>query len=816
MFNKKSNCKNVFVLLLLTLLLLLAATTTVLAATVSPQVAMDDTVNNYYITARDRTLGDWEEPLALYTAQTIGGSDIDLAAFDQQITYSSNSTAVIDSLINGNMADASTYAADLVDGTTLISAGYAYTDAYSMIAIEAYNRASAQTTAYQPISYDKNAAISALIDTMESDGGFGYGIYSSGSSDVDNTAMALIALSLYQDSDAPDCSPSVAQAITSGLAYLQTVQAATGGFNYSYTYEGELYSSYSGNSTAVVIWAIIANGGNPTAAEWTTDSGDTPVSALITNSYISGGGFGDYGTADYFCSKQALIAVAEVTALNKLSSPTAEQIKDCSIFNTLSLNQDMLHSLHLLVYDGSSISQKTLSVPHNSLISNALSTAGIDASGLKCYFNGSEITDLTTAISGESYLTLAPEGITHIGQFYQGSTKTTSATIEVGHTANFILKSIAVNDATQTETASANIALSNDITTDDNGVFAFSSSSSGIYDITTTETGYIAPTLTVTVIKQSSNSNQYITLNVSDSGGHINNYNNDSILYNSQQTPLSLLLQYKENVVLQGSSYVVSIDGWSAGDGGTNSGWLYKVKRSGKMLYPTVPATSYALQANDIVYWYYTYNYTNDEGSSNWKGTPTTTDTTDTTDGKQFNDVNSDYWAATYINDLSSRNIFGGYPDGSFRPEQNISRGEFIALLARISEATLPVYNNTFADVSSNSWYAADVAWAVGAGITNGIDSKHFSPDTPISRQDMAVMLVRFIAHMQYQITSQNDTNALSDSDQIADYASAAVLQMQQAGIINGYTDNSFRPYDTASRAEVAKILSVLLDKIEQ
>jgi len=39
---------------------------------------------------------------------------------------------------------------------------------------------------------------------------------------------------------------------------------------------------------------------------------------------------------------------------------------------------------------------------------------------------------------------------------------------------------------------------------------------------------------------------------------------------------------------------------------------------------------------------------------------------------------------------------------------------------------------------------------------------------------------------------------------------------MQQAGIINGYTDNSFRPYDTASRAEVAKILSVLLDKIEQ
>ncbi len=813
MFNKKSNCKNVFVLLLLALLLLLAATTTVLAATVSPQVAMDDTVNNYYITARDRTMGDWEELLALYTAQTIGGSDIDLAAFDQQITYSSDSTAVIDSLINGNMADASTYAADLVDGTTLISAGYAYTDAYSMIAIEAYNRAAAETSDYQPLPYDKDTAISALIDTMESDGGFGYGVYSSGSSDVDNTAMALIALSLYQDSDAPDCSPNVSQAITSGLAYLQTVQAANGGFNYSYTYDDQLFSSYSGNSTAVVIWAIIANGGNPTAAEWTTEGGDTPVSALITNSYISGGGFGDYGAADYFCSKQALIAVTEVTALNKLSSPSPEQIKDCSIFNTLSLNQDMLHPVHLLVYDGSGISQKSLSVPHGNSLSNALSAAGIDPSGLKCYFNGSTITDLSTTITGESYLTLAPEGITHIGQFYQGSTKTTSATIEVGHTANFILKSIAVDDATQTETTSANIALSNDITTDANGHFSFSSNSSGSYNITSATTGYITPTLTITVIPQNNDSSQYITLNVSDSGGHINNYNNDSIIYNSQQTPLSLLLQYKENVVLQGSSYVVSIDGWSAGDGGANSGWLYKVKRGGKMLYPTVPAASYALQSGDIVYWYYTYNYTNDQGSSNWSGTTTTTDTVD---GKQFNDVNSEYWAAAYINDLSSRNIFGGYPDGSFRPEQNISRSEFIALLARISGETLPEYNNTFADVSSNSWYAADVAWAVGTGITNGIDSKHFSPDTPISRQDMAVMLARFIAHMQYQITSQNDTNTLSDSDLINDYARSAVLQMQQAGIINGYTDNSFRPCDTASRAEVAKILSVLLTKISK
>ncbi|GEM_PF-3149801 len=814
MVSIRKNNRRFSVILMLALFMLLLTATTATATTVSPQTAMEDTVNNYYTTTRQQTLGDWEELLALYTAQTIGGMNIDLPAFNQQITYSSNSTKVMGSLINGDMAAATTAAAALVDGTNLITAGYAYTDAYTMIAIEAYNRAAQSQSDYQPITYDKDTAISALIATMESDGGFGYGIYSSGSSDVDNTAMALIALSLYQNTDA-SCSPGVSAATASALAYLQSVQAENGGFNYSYTYDEVLYSGYSGNSTAVVIWAILANGGNPNATVWTTDSGYTPVSALITNSYISGGGFGDYGSVDYFASKQALIAVTEMSAFNNLSSPTVDQIKSCSIFNTLTLNSNMLHSVHLLVYDGNSINQKTLSIPHGNLISNALSAANIDATGLKCYFNGSVTTDLSTAITDESYLTLAPNGITHIGRFYQGSTLTTAATIGAGRTANFVLKSIAVNDAAHTELASGNIALGNNITTDADGHFSFSNSSTGSYNITATTTGYITPTLTITVIPLSNDSNQYITLNVSDSGGHIDNYSCSTIIYSSTLTPLSLLLQYKDNVVLQGNSYVLSIDGWGAGDGGVNSGWLFKVKRDGEMLYPTVPAASFKLQAVDTVYWYYTYNYVDDDGSSGWSDTTTTT-ITDTTsdDGIQFNDIDSTYWAVEYINDLSSRSIFGGYTDGSFRPEQSISRSEFIALLARISAETLPDPTNKFVDVAIYSWYASDVAWAVAAGITTGSDSNHFSPNSPISRQDMAVMLSRFINHMQYQIASHTSNAVFSDSELFAAYAGDAILQIQSIGLINGYNDNSYRPLNTASRAEVAKILSVLLAKI--
>ena len=179
-----------------------------------------------------------------------------------------------------------------------------------------------------------------------------------------------------------------------------------------------------------------------------------------------------------------------------------------------------------------------------------------------------------------------------------------------------------------------------------------------------------------------------------------------------------------------------------------------------------------------------------------------------------FGDVPKTHWAHTHITNLANKGILLGKEDG-FAPEDNITRAEFVTVLARMSGEDLKDLTQTFNDVGTEDWYAKNVSWALRAGITSGISKTEFAPNAKITRQDMAVMLVRFAEYMQQDLKSKFDTFNFGDEESISDYAKNAVQIMQNVGIISGRDNGNFAPTENATRAEAAKMLDMLLEIME-
>lgn len=180
-----------------------------------------------------------------------------------------------------------------------------------------------------------------------------------------------------------------------------------------------------------------------------------------------------------------------------------------------------------------------------------------------------------------------------------------------------------------------------------------------------------------------------------------------------------------------------------------------------------------------------------------------------------FDDVKEGSWYYEYVTSLAKRNYISGMGNGKFAPEANISRAQFATILANISGEAFTDPSNPFDDVSEDEWYAKAVAWAYSKGIVNGKSAKTFAPNDNISRQDMAVMIARYVANVRKtSLPEVKEESLFKDDSSIETYARDAVYTMQKAGIISGKTGNIFDPKANATRAEASKMIFVLLDSI--
>ena len=176
----------------------------------------------------------------------------------------------------------------------------------------------------------------------------------------------------------------------------------------------------------------------------------------------------------------------------------------------------------------------------------------------------------------------------------------------------------------------------------------------------------------------------------------------------------------------------------------------------------------------------------------------------------RFDDVNASHWFYGYVNQVAHLGLFQGIDYRTFAPQMNMTRAMFVQVLANmkgIDLASISTTNASFDDVNPSAWYAAAIGWAFTQGIAIGIGENNFAPNAPITREQMAVMLHRFVRlkDMELQTTS-NITINFADQHHISYWATEAVNALQAAGIIEGRLGNSFDPLSTATRAEAAAV----------
>ena len=166
------------------------------------------------------------------------------------------------------------------------------------------------------------------------------------------------------------------------------------------------------------------------------------------------------------------------------------------------------------------------------------------------------------------------------------------------------------------------------------------------------------------------------------------------------------------------------------------------------------------------------------------------------------------HWAKEAIEYCLSKGYFKDIvKDQKFEPEKQITRGEFITVLARFAGAKESNAKTSFTDIDKNMYYAPFVAWAKENNITAGTGNGKFSPDKPISRAEMTTMLYRFLKSIKIDLKSLDKNIDFKDKDKIPSWAKDAIKEMVDFGILNGNDDGTFNPKGKFKRCQMSQII---------
>ncbi|EHL09916.1 hypothetical protein HMPREF9629_00908 [Peptoanaerobacter stomatis] len=167
------------------------------------------------------------------------------------------------------------------------------------------------------------------------------------------------------------------------------------------------------------------------------------------------------------------------------------------------------------------------------------------------------------------------------------------------------------------------------------------------------------------------------------------------------------------------------------------------------------------------------------------------------------------HWAEKTITSWQEKGLIAGYQDGTFKPNKQVTRAEFIHILNSSLKLTKQG-EVKFSDVKETDWFYKDVQIAVGNGYANGTPDNMFMPNTTLTRAEVAV----FIANI---LNEKSDKQLMfSDINTIPAWAKSSVSLMIEKGYMSGYPDNTFAANNKLTRAEAVTILDKVLTQKEQ
>lgn len=168
------------------------------------------------------------------------------------------------------------------------------------------------------------------------------------------------------------------------------------------------------------------------------------------------------------------------------------------------------------------------------------------------------------------------------------------------------------------------------------------------------------------------------------------------------------------------------------------------------------------------------------------------------------------HWAETAITKWSEEySIIGGYDDGTFRPDNSITRGAFAGILDRFLKFQTASPAGTFSDLAGNYWEDA-ILKLHASGVYLGNNGAALAGDT-ITRQQAVAMIGR-----AFDITGETTTVHYLDAERVSGYALPYLAEMSARGYITDSSDGYFRPTDAITRAEIVTILDNMIEALVQ
>ena len=185
----------------------------------------------------------------------------------------------------------------------------------------------------------------------------------------------------------------------------------------------------------------------------------------------------------------------------------------------------------------------------------------------------------------------------------------------------------------------------------------------------------------------------------------------------------------------------------------------------------------------------------------------------------KFTDVKESHWFYDAAAFVTEKGYMNGMSETKFSPNSNITREQFVLILANIAGVDTNAYKNTasgFTDVKTGQWYSGAVAWAAEKGYVSGISATKFGRGQSIQRAALARMLFNYASKNGINTSGRADLSAFGDAAEFVKSGNGWMLEPVQwavkNGIISGMTvngKNCINPKGTATRAQAARMLTV-------
>lgn len=176
-----------------------------------------------------------------------------------------------------------------------------------------------------------------------------------------------------------------------------------------------------------------------------------------------------------------------------------------------------------------------------------------------------------------------------------------------------------------------------------------------------------------------------------------------------------------------------------------------------------------------------------------------------------FRDVAADDWFYEAVCYVQETGLMDGMGDGTFAPQTALSRAMLARLLYNLEGQPAVDGGNRFGDLTAD-WYIDAVNWAASLGLVSGYGDGSFRPDQDISRQEMVQMLYHYARYKGYDLSGSYDLSAFRDGDKTADWAREAMAWALAQGIVSGKGGSTLDPEGSATRAEIAQLLQNFLE----